>query len=168
MSLSFLPNARRKEFAAIFRAHYPAVLAYFRRRSPGDVSEELCAEVFERAWTGFDNLQGAPLPWLYGIARNVLLESYRCRQRQADSADPAELADAPAPSASFAEHVDLSLDVNRALVALRPAEREILLLSAWEGLSPTEVAEVLDITPANARVRLHRARAALTELLEQS
>jgi len=55
-----------------------------------------------------------------------------------------------------------------ALAALTEAEREVLLLVAWEGLTPTEAAEALGLTPVAARSRLHRARtraqAALAEM----
>ena len=79
-------------------------------------------------------------------------------------------ADAPTTKVAPEEidAVDMSLDINRALFALSESDREMLMLVAWEDLSHGEVAQVLNITPNNARVRLHRARtnlsAALTEL----
>ena len=63
---------------------------------------------------------------------------------------------------------DLNLDINRALLTLSPAEREILTLHAWEGLTPAELAEVLGLTPTNARVRLHRARTSLARALDSA
>jgi RNA polymerase sigma-70 factor (ECF subfamily) len=65
---------------------------------------------------------------------------------------PAVLAAArPAPTA--ADHRVLA-----AIAALRESDREVLLLSAWEQLSPAEIAAVLGISPLAARSRLHRAR----------
>jgi RNA polymerase sigma-70 factor (ECF subfamily) len=52
-----------------------------------------------------------------------------------------------------------------ALVRLSDADRELLLLIAWDGLSPSEAAAVLGIKPATARVRLLRARRRLTQAL---
>jgi RNA polymerase sigma-70 factor (ECF subfamily) len=46
----------------------------------------------------------------------------------------------------------------RALDTLSPADRELLCLLAWDGLTPAEAAEALDITPATFSVRVHRAR----------
>ncbi len=146
----------REEFARIFREHYPAVLAYVRRRTPAGGAEDLAAEVFGRAWKNFATLRGEPLPWLYGIARNVVLESYRSPQL-------AEFEDQP--EADFSQSVDLNLDINRALATLSETEREILTLHAWEGLDAREIAAVLDISYANARVRLHRARTHLKEAM---
>jgi RNA polymerase sigma-70 factor (ECF subfamily) len=53
-----------------------------------------------------------------------------------------------------------------ALARLSAGEREVLELVAYDGLSPTEVASVLDVTPNAARLRLSRARRHLRLLLE--
>lgn len=159
LSVLTLPGARKRAFSRHFRAHYPAVLAFLRRRVPQEHAEELAADVFERAWANFDTLTGEnPLPWLYGIARNVMREFYRSR-REFENLDD---FDGALPDESAA--VDLSFDINRALLHLPYAEREILTLFAWEELTQAEIAEVLGITPNNVRVRLHRARTHLSEL----
>lgn len=142
-----------------------------RRRSQPTHSEDLTAEVFARAWRNFSSLEDidSPLPWLYGISRNVVREHYRAMEKSPTLVDHTE-ADAPTTKVAPEEFdaVDMSLDINRALFALSESDREMLMLVAWEDLSHGEVAQVLNITPNNARVRLHRARtnlsAALTEL----
>ena len=158
MSVTYLPAARRKAFSEAFRAHYPAVRAFFARRAPAEHVEEFTADVFERAWVNFDQIEGSVLPWLYGVARNVVREHYRTQGRRPRLVD-LEQPEADPQAEDFASHSDLNLDINRALLTLSPAEREILTLHAWEGLTPAELAEVLDLTPTNARVRLHRAPA---------
>jgi len=55
-----------------------------------------------------------------------------------------------------------------ALRALPPGERDVLLLVAWEQLTPAEAAEVLGIPQGTARSRLHRARAALRPVLARA
>lgn len=150
------------DFTQTYRAHYPDVLAFLRRRVPDGQAEELVADVFARAWRNFDTLQGTPLPWLYGIARNVMREFYRSAAPRMDNVDDYDPA-----RADFAASVDLSLDINRALLTLSDADRDILTLHAWEGLTPAELAETLDISPGNVRVRLHRARTHLAAALEK-
>jgi DNA-directed RNA polymerase specialized sigma24 family protein len=56
--------------------------------------------------------------------------------------------------------------VNEALARLSADDRELITLTAWEGLSPTEIAAVLDIDPGTARVRLHRARRRFKKFLD--
>ena len=59
-------------------------------------------------------------------------------------------------------------DLDRALAALRDEDAELLRLWAWEQLTPAEIAEVLDITPNAASIRLHRAREKLREELRKT
>ncbi len=54
-----------------------------------------------------------------------------------------------------------------AIGALPPAERDVLLLVAWEQLTPAQAARVLGVPPGTARSRLHRARAALRLVLAE-
>ena len=103
---------------------------------------------------------GRELPWLYGIARNVLRAHWRTLQRP-------EVAPEPAAFDFFAE-ADDRLDAARQLEQLRTAllrlsaeEREVLFLVAWERLTPVEVAQALGIPAGTARSRLHHARHAL-------
>jgi RNA polymerase sigma-70 factor (ECF subfamily) len=64
--------------------------------------------------------------------------------------------------------LDRSDDVRAALAALPEPDREILTLSAWEGLTPSQIATVLGSSPNAVRVRLHRARARLRQALGPS
>jgi RNA polymerase sigma-70 factor (ECF subfamily) len=57
--------------------------------------------------------------------------------------------------------------VARALAALDDQDRELLRLLAWEGLTQTEVASVMEISVEAARSRIRRARARFADLLEQ-
>lgn len=56
-------------------------------------------------------------------------------------------------------------NLGTALAKLRQEERDVLLLVAWAGLKPSEVAEALDIDAGTVRSRLHRARSALRDHL---
>jgi RNA polymerase sigma-70 factor (ECF subfamily) len=53
----------------------------------------------------------------------------------------------------------------RALAGLAPADREVLLLTAWEGLEPARAARVLGVRPGTLAVRLHRARRRFARML---
>lgn len=68
-------------------------------------------------------------------------------------------------SAAFLDEQGGRLAVRRVLEELSPQDRELITLIAWEGLTPTQAAAVLDLSPATARVRLHRARARLRSAL---
>jgi RNA polymerase sigma factor (sigma-70 family) len=158
-------------FEAFYRAHITAVLGFVARRvdEPYLVAD-LAADVFlaaiDSAPTYRPN-QGAPVGWLFGIARNVLAAERRrsARERRAVARIPAaaELVEAD-DLARLHARIDAEADSRRlygAMKRLGDGERAVLELVALEGLSVREAANVLDVSPVTARVRLHRARGRL-------
>lgn len=150
---------RTNGMGTVYERHAPAVHRYLARRVGTAAAEDLLGEVFVVAMSARHRFQphasGSALPWLYGIAGNVV----RTHLRRTRPTAPAQ------PEAFDWDAVDDRLDagarrqdLRTALQALTDAERELLLLVAWEGLSPTEAAEALGLTPVAARSRLHRAR----------
>jgi len=73
---------------------------------------------------------------------------------------------AGAGSGDPAEEIDARMAALRALSALSPADREVLMLRAWDGLSTREAAEVLGCSTAALAIRLHRARRRLARAFE--
>lgn len=152
------------DFEQTYRNTYPKVLAYLRRRTTAPVAEELCSEVFTRAWSGWPPRAAEPLPWLYGIARNVVLEHYRSRPDEV-SATAYGVPERRSAQPTVEELVADPAEIYAALAMLSEPDREILQLSAWEGLRPAEIATALQIGVSATRVRLHRARTRLAEQL---
>jgi RNA polymerase sigma-70 factor (ECF subfamily) len=147
-------------FVALCRRHGPAIHAYLARRVGRQGADDLFGEVWLRAYAAratYDSRLGDHLPWLYGIARNVVRAHWRQQQR-----GEAILLTLPTdPWADADERVDAASQLDQlrlALALLSAEEREVLLLVAWERLTPAEVARVLDIPQGTARSRLHRAR----------
>jgi RNA polymerase sigma factor (sigma-70 family) len=144
----------QREFRSLFELHYPQVEAYARRRcARRSDADDVVAETFTVAWRRFGDVPAEPLPWLYGVARKVLANQRRGQRRWVNLIDrlrrePADVATPP----------DTGEPVRVALARLRPAEQEILRLSAWEELTPQEIGSVLGISANAASIRLHRAR----------
>ncbi len=156
------PPAEQR-FAALYRAHALAVLGYaLRRVEPREQAADVVAEVFTVAWRRLDDVPAGDgaRPWLFGVARLVLANHRRGVLRANRLADRlrAELAvDGPRP----APHVD----VHAALAELDAADRELLTLTSWEGLTPAEIAAATGLSNGAVRVRLHRARQRLAASL---
>ncbi|MEU9023930.1 sigma-70 family RNA polymerase sigma factor [Actinomadura sp. NPDC048394] len=149
------PDERR--FTAMYDACRQRVWAYAAARAGRQIADEVVSETFAVAWRRFADVPDPALPWLLGVARNVLRDGYRAEARR--DACTAELARwAPRPSGDIAEDVAERLAVLRAMAAIPEGDREILILVAWQGLSPREAARVVGCSPAALRVRLHRAR----------
>src|SRR5690606_10764582 len=107
------------------------------------------------AWRRRYEIPQQDLPWLLGVARNLILHHRRDAGR---AGAPVDLDDASLLTAHLDEAVSERQRVLGSLKDLSESDRELLLLTAWDGLSPSEVAAVLGLSAATVRVRLHRAR----------
>ncbi len=155
------------QFDDLYLAHRDAVWRYFRRRVASE-HEDLTTEVFLVAWRRREELPGEPLPWLYGVARKVLANHRRSGDRRDALTERAAAHAAPA-APDLADAAGLRTDLARALAELSDADRELILLVAWEGLTLAEAAAALGCRRGAAAVRLHRARRRLhTALHDES
>jgi RNA polymerase sigma-70 factor (ECF subfamily) len=150
------PDASRR-FTAIYDAHHAQVYGYAVSRAGRQLADDIVADTFLVAWRRLGSVPAAPLPWLLGVARNVVRERYRDEVRQASVAAElrAWVADA---EADVADGVTDRAAMLAALARLSEGDRELLTLVAWHGLSNTEAARVVGCSPATFLVRLHRAR----------
>jgi RNA polymerase sigma-70 factor, ECF subfamily len=153
-----------EQFEEMFRAHYRAVLAYGRRRATEDGVDDIVAETFLVAWRRLEHIPPDALPWLLGVARNVIATRRRGAIRR--GALHSRLRHAAVDTFALPVLPD-SGSVEAALISLSEKDREALKLTAWEGLSPSQAAAVLGESPGAFRVRLHRARQRLRRALEQ-
>lgn len=160
-------------FEFLVRNHSGSLFAYLARRSDAGAAEDLLSEVWLAAYRGrrtFDPEKGTIRAWLFGVARHHLWRHLESTRRSS--------AFVGSQTTALHEHdewaaVDSRLDAVRAAPQLKAAlrslsdiDREMLLLTAWEELSPVEAAQTLGIPAATARTRLHRARARVRERLE--
>jgi RNA polymerase sigma-70 factor (ECF subfamily) len=116
------------------------------------------------AWRRLDDIPvDAEAPWLFGVARRRLSNA---RSRLARR-DRIIAPNRPRSDPSSAEDVALAdLGLREALASLPDKEREALTLTAWEGLSPEELAIALGISVNAAAIRLSKAKARLLAALE--
>ena len=152
----------RDAFAEVYDRHVRAVLAWARARI-GEHAADLTAEVFARAWLRRnrfrDEVHGSALPWLLGIAQNVLRESLR-KQRIEDSGRrrlglPRSVVRDSELDAVL-ERPSLSARERRELAKLPPQDRELLRLRVIEERPYREIAAELQCTPQAARLRVSR------------
>lgn len=158
------PDPERR-FTAIYDEHRPQVYAYAVSRAGRQLADDVVGDTFLVAWRRLDAVPAAPLPWLLGVARNVIRERYRAEARQVSLA--AELrAWVAEAEADVAEGVAEKVAVLAAMAGLAEADRELITLVAWQGLTPRQAAKVIGCTVATYFVRLHRARKRLRTALD--
>jgi RNA polymerase sigma-70 factor (ECF subfamily) len=158
-------------FGTIFERHARTVYNYcFRRTGDWSQAEELSAIVFLEAWRRRSQVElerDDALPWLLGVATNVIRNLRRSQRRHRAALErlPRERV------ADFAGDVDERLDDERqmraALRVLRKlprADQDVLALCVWEELTYEQAALALHIPVGTVRSRLSRARARLREL----
>ena len=162
-------------FAEIYRRHSRVIHSWLRARIHPDVALELTAETFSEAALSLRRFQdlsnGSALPWLYGIARNLLLR-YLERQR-VEARARKKLGVSVAVNEDGFDAVDERLRSNQlrhflasALAQLPEKQRRAVELRVIEELSYAEVARSLGCTPLAARLRVHRALATLEGSLD--
>jgi RNA polymerase sigma-70 factor (ECF subfamily) len=162
------PAIDRDTFDQLVSSHLSAAHR-FAIRLAGDVhvAEDLVQEALYRAargWQGFRG-QAAFKTWLFQIVVNVFRDQLGKRGDDARRLDD-DLVDArsagPADEASAGELGPL---VAALVSALPPRQREVLVLVAYEGLTPAQASAVLEISETNARANLAHARQRLKEQL---
>ncbi len=163
-------------FSFIVERHATSIFRYLTSRVGRSSSDDLLADVFEAAFrarhryeTRYDNA----LPWLLGIATNVIRHHRRSETRHTSmvrrftqlhgrSQEPSEAVDTVVASAELNDQMH---QVRRALTALDEKHCEVLVLSAGLGLGYEDIARALGIRVGTVRSRLSRARRKLRELL---
>ncbi len=158
----------RDQFARVFRDLSPRIHGFARRHCDAATAHDVTAETFTIAWRRFEQLPPDPLPWLFGIARNVVRNQVRGDVRRdrlvhALTSSPATARTGPAADAEVIERARLA----EALGTLTEREREALLLVAWDGLTAAQSAVVTGCSANAFAARLSRARARLTHALRE-
>ncbi|MGL5928544.1 MAG: RNA polymerase sigma factor [Dermatophilaceae bacterium] len=157
-------------FGALFRRHSTTVYNHvFRRTGSWERAEEAVSLVFLEAWRQRDRVVPDPagllLPWLLGVANNVIRRQSRTRLRHARLLarlpPPADHPDhAPLVDARDADQQQMR-DVLAAMADLTPTEKEVIALCVWAELTYEQAAVAMGVPVGTVRSRLSRARGKL-------
>lgn len=138
--------------------------------------DDVVAETFRIAFeqrSRFDRESSSARPWLFGIALNLTRRHHRSVAR-AERAVSRLASSSPTPAdplLAVQDRVDaqqLTVELERELAQMPSRERDVMLMVAWDGLSPVQIAEVLGVAPETVRTRLYRARRRLRTALDHS
>lgn len=154
-------DERERRVAHLYERYSPHIASYAGRRVASCDAPDIVAETFLTAWRRADDIPDEPhaLPWLYGVARRVLANQRRGSQRRSKLHE--RLAhEVPRGQTDVCRlEVTNRFDrVSEAIDGLSDTDAELIRLTAWDGLTPGEIAESMGIEPNAARQRLHRAR----------
>lgn len=169
-----MPQDLKTEFAA----ERSALLVYVRSIvRNAEEAEDITQETMLRAHRSISGLKDHKclVPWLYRIATNICRDHFRKKRRirkEAQDSDsgllfPNDLRDENAPRLDkVMECAEMGKCVQRYFKELSDSYRAVILLHDMEGLKNQEIADMLGISLDTAKVRLHRARKQLRNILE--
>ena len=172
-------KAPELDLDALYRAHFSDVRRFvFHFVQNPALADELTQDAFLKAYEGWDSFRGeAPERiWLLRIARNVCLDylrSPRARQTKAVPLDEGrEITAAPGCEPPLtveqaARQAEMTDCVQRFVLSLPETLRTPLILHDMEGLTNAQTAQVLGVSREAAKMRLHRARAGLRQMMEE-
>lgn len=137
-------------------------------------AEDITSEVFLKAWQyirttekRIANLNAL----LYRMARNAIIDFYRCRRRQdlavSEEEEYQEIVDARNIEKEIDQKIEFK-NIENYLNQLKDEYREIIILRYIEEFSINEISEILEKTKSNVRVLLHRAMKNLRELIDEN
>jgi RNA polymerase sigma factor (sigma-70 family) len=154
-----------EQFARVYDRHAATLHRYAARRLGAEAAEDVVAETFLAAFRArhrYDLARPDAMPWLFGILTREVSRRRRTERNHYRllAATPPDLPqagpadDVAAAVTAYAARAPLA----RALAALKPADRDVLLLVAWADLTYAEVAAALGVPVGTVRSRLNRAR----------
>jgi RNA polymerase sigma factor (sigma-70 family) len=158
-------------FALLYERHARAIYNYlFRRLADWSEAEDLTAVVFVEAFRRRREvvvMEGKVLPWLYGVATNVLRNRRRTQWRNRRLLTELARDQSGASESDLQARLEAAEQMRSVLQRvgkLPRSQQEVVALCLWSGLSYSEAAAALGVPVGTVRSRLSRARAALAEL----
>jgi RNA polymerase sigma-70 factor (ECF subfamily) len=152
------------ELQVAFDQHKDAVYRFaWRMSGSAAAAEDITQDVFVallRYPDRFDPARGTLRAFLLGMARNLALKQWRTAHRFEPLDEEAVVAEV-----LDLEPSDVGETVARAVRALRPLQREVVILAEYEGLTLAEIARAVDADVGTVKSRLHRARENLRRML---
>lgn len=159
----------RRAFEKVYRACHGRVYALCLRMT-GRVqeAEELTQDAFVRAWEKLELFRGdsAFTTWLHRLTVNLVLQERRSQGRR-------RAKEQPAPDLEvFGHHAVRAMpgtrvDLERAIAALPPGAKKVLVLRDIQGYAYQEIADMTGVTLGTVKAQIHRARALVREALER-
>lgn len=134
------------------------------RSGDSDVAQDIMQESFTRHFQHYGHEAVISPALLFTIARNALTDHFRYRNRFQITENIISQTDADVEGSL--ETKETTADINSALARLPDIDREILTL-AVAGVPYKDIASTLQLTEANVKVRVHRARVRLREIMKK-
>jgi RNA polymerase sigma-70 factor (ECF subfamily) len=175
------PMSREIVFKEVFEQFHPKILHYLSRMTNPHEAEDIAQEVFDKVSRSLRNFKGESKlsTWLYRIATNAAIDRMRSSplKRSSEYTSLEDITGIEDRNVWF-DHNKTSTDQTiigkemseciRAFIDKLPSDyKTVILLSDLEGFQNKEIADILQVSLDTVKIRLHRARAKLREILNE-
>ena len=151
------------KFVDFYNEHKDKLLWYLLRISNDpQLAKDIMQESFTRYLASYGNTKKSPA-LLFTIARNLMFDARRRSRRVSESDEKLQDPNNPEELLIVKEQYLLVLS---SMQKLKPSERDILALVVGGQLSYRDIAEITGLSEANVKVKVHRARVKLKQILE--
>lgn len=168
------------EFKELYKEFQPKIVHYLSRLLGNQDADDIAQEVFAKVSRGLASFKGQSKlsTWIYRIATNTAIDKLRSAASRRSSEISSRIDEASAwdpndavrntepPLDQKVIRKEMSQCVKEYIDRLSPDHRSVLVLSELEGFKNREIADILEISLDNVKVRLHRARASLKKELD--
>ena len=166
----------KSSFEELYKRYEAKIYTLLRRRV-GINSMEVIDDLFQASWLKLHRAKDIYDPnkkfssWFYAISLNVVRDYFRKSSTKnkftvkQDELETLSLEDSNSVENMIIEK-DLLREVEKYLPTLTDLQREVILLSDWEGMKSKEISEMLKIPDNRVRQLLYRARVALRKRVE--
>ena len=168
------------DFREIYQEFQPKIAHYLHRLLGNQDTEDIAQEVFAKVSRGLESFKGQSKlsTWIYRIATNTAIDKLRSASFKRSSENTLQIDETTVEDRNDScGHTDPPIDqkvirkemsqcVREYIDRLAPEDRTVLVLSELEGFKNREIADILEISLENVKVRLHRARASLKKVLD--
>jgi RNA polymerase sigma-70 factor (ECF subfamily) len=166
------PRMDEASFRAVCQEHVPNLLGYVTRLTFGDrpAAEDVVQETLLRAWQHPETLtseRNSIRPWLFAVARNLVIDRRRARSKRPTQVNDAVLATTPTPINDL-DAALTSWTVQHALAKLSPDHRSVLVEVYYRGRGMGETAELLGVPVGTVKSRTYYALRALRLALQEA
>ena len=166
--MTLVREGNREAFVVLVRRHQKSLLNFFRRMGArSHETEDMAQDTFLRVFNYRDRYEptGKFTNFLFVLARHVWADAGRRAQRKPESLSET-LDDGPAPDERGVARAEARVDVEAALAELSEKLRPVVVLSVYEGLEYSRIAEILEIPVGTVKSRMHLAMRQMREAFD--
>lgn len=152
------------DFAQLYDTYVTPIYRFaYYRTFDRQLAEDITSQTFLKALEKIGDFRATRGPfaaWLYGIARNLVIDHFRAAKRTAVLPEEFDVPSDDDPAAETGDRLAFA-EVRKALHLLEPLQRDIILLRLWDGLSYREIARITGKSEGNCKVIFSRTIGAL-------